>query len=385
VTQLINGTSVQMRKALIDFGRLAQDSDMAVIFYAGHGMEVGGENWLIPVDAALRSDTDAEQEAVSLRGAMLQAGKAHKLGLVILDACRNNPFIAKMQRSSLTRAVTRGLVSVEPTDNVLIAYAAKDGTVANDGNGDHSPFTTALLHNLETPGLEINFLFRNVRDEVMAATKREQQPFVYGSLSKDAIYLKPAESSPASKPSTASVTTLVPAPVVSPSRSISQFTEEDAKRVAQLGGILKLKMPEFKFGEIKPDVPASYAGFVGVWTSAVGFGGGKGRKGMLIVTDVMSDGFALGYYVYGDASPSSWIKTPAGYATFSTHIVNNGLSFKSGSTPFAISKSSNGELVVTTLRVVDGKVTKESAQAVFKPTWVAIPADHRETAKRQKR
>jgi formylglycine-generating enzyme required for sulfatase activity len=95
-----------------------------------------------------------------------------------------------MQRTVRTRSVDRGLVRVEPSDNVLVAYASREGTIASDGDGRHSPFTTALLNNLETPGLEINFLFRNVRDEVLASTKREQQPFVYGSLSKQAIYLK---------------------------------------------------------------------------------------------------------------------------------------------------------------------------------------------------
>lgn len=191
VTQLTNASAAEMRKALVDFGRVTEGSEIAVVFYAGHGMEVSGENWLIPTDAELRSDTDVESEAVSLRSLNLQVSKARQLGLVILDACRNNPFAAKMQRSLRTRAVPRGLAPTEPTDNVLVAYAARDGTTANDGDGRNSPFTAALLRNIETPGLEISFLFRNVRDEVMSATKREQQPFVYGSLSKEAIYLKP--------------------------------------------------------------------------------------------------------------------------------------------------------------------------------------------------
>jgi hypothetical protein len=161
-----------------------------VIYYSGHGMEIGGENWLIPIDAELQSDRDAENEAIALKSAMYQVANGSSLGLVILDACRNNPFAAKMQRSARYRSVDRGLVRVEPSDNVLVAYAAREGTVASDGDGRHSPFTAALLNNLETPGLEINFLFRNVRDEVLTATKREQQPFVYGSLSKQAIYLK---------------------------------------------------------------------------------------------------------------------------------------------------------------------------------------------------
>jgi hypothetical protein len=215
VTQLSNASATEMRKAIVDFGHTAEGSEMAVVFYAGHGMEAGGENWLIPTDAELRVDTDVESEAISLRSINLQVSKARQLGLVILDACRNNPFAAKMQRSLRTRAVARGLAPTEPTDNVLVAYAARDGTTANDGDGRNSPFTAALLRNIETPGLEISFLFRNVRDEVMTATKREQQPFVYGSLSKEAIYLNPRSTSTAPESSTPTVappaTTLTPA------------------------------------------------------------------------------------------------------------------------------------------------------------------------------
>lgn len=89
VIRLDNGTASAMRKGIVEFGRAAEGSETAIVFYAGHGMEVGGENWLIPVDAELRSDTDAENEAVSLKGITLQVGKAKQLGLVILDACRN--------------------------------------------------------------------------------------------------------------------------------------------------------------------------------------------------------------------------------------------------------------------------------------------------------
>jgi formylglycine-generating enzyme required for sulfatase activity len=196
VKKVLNGTFDDIRRALLQFGREARGADMAVVYFAGHGMEIGGDNWLIPVDAELRTDTDAENEAINLRAVMLQVANATTLGLVILDACRNNPFAAKMQRTSRLRAVTRGLNRVEPSDNVLVAYSAKDGTTADDGSGRNSPFTAALLRNMETPGLEIQFMFRTVRDEVMSATRREQQPFVYGSLSKEAIYLKAALAAP---------------------------------------------------------------------------------------------------------------------------------------------------------------------------------------------
>src|SRR5262249_55070116 len=96
-----------------------------------------------------------------------------------------------------------GLAPVEPGENVLVAYAARDGTTASDGQGRNSPYTTALLRHLETPGLEIEFLFRNVRDDVMSATSDEQQPFVYGSLSREEIYRKEGQRVQASSSTTA--------------------------------------------------------------------------------------------------------------------------------------------------------------------------------------
>jgi hypothetical protein len=189
-----------MRRALLDFNRRARSAHMAVVFYAGHGMEVGGENWLIPIDAELKTDTDTEHEAISLKTVMSTVDGASKLGLVILDACRNNPFTVTMQRTVRMRAVARGLVRIEPTGNVLVAYSAKDGTTAAEGSTRNSPFSAALLRHLETPGLEINFLFRRVRDDVMVATRNEQQPFTYGSLSQEEIYLKAATSAFTSTP-----------------------------------------------------------------------------------------------------------------------------------------------------------------------------------------
>lgn len=192
VRRLLDASFDDMRRGLLDFARNARGSDVAIVFFAGHGIEVGGENYLIPTDAELKADVDVDHEAIALKTVLPLVENASQLGLVILDACRNNPFSSKMQRTIRTRAVSRGLAGIEPTGNVLVAFAAKEGTTAADGDGRNSPFTSSLLRHLETPGLEINFLFRNVRDDVIQSTRREQQPFIYGSLSKDAIYLKAA-------------------------------------------------------------------------------------------------------------------------------------------------------------------------------------------------
>ncbi|UYO54602.1 SUMF1/EgtB/PvdO family nonheme iron enzyme [Rhodopseudomonas palustris] len=194
VTTLTNAKYDEMRRALIEFGRSATGAEMAVIFFAGHGIQMAGENWVIPKDATLATDLDVANEAIGLQSLMRAVSNTSKLGLVILDACRTNPFVPKMRSTNVARAVDRGFSRVEPANNILVAFAAKDGTTAQDGSGRNSPFTESLLKNIEKPDIEIEWLFRNVRDDVLVATKGGQEPFKYGSLSRESIYLKRSPS-----------------------------------------------------------------------------------------------------------------------------------------------------------------------------------------------
>lgn len=185
--------AAETRRALRDFADRARDADIAVVYYAGHGIEVDGSNYLIPVDAKLERDTDIYDEAFSLDRILIAIEPAKKLRLVILDACRDNPFSKKMKRTVATRAVGQGLAKVEPTSpNVLIAYSAKAGSTAADGDGTNSPFTIALSHHLTTPGLDVRRAFGFVRDEVLKITNNRQEPFVYGSLGGEDVPLVPA-------------------------------------------------------------------------------------------------------------------------------------------------------------------------------------------------
>ncbi len=135
----------EMRRALRDFGDKAHGADIAVIYFAGHGLEVDGINYVVPVDAVLERDADVDDEAVSLNRILLAAEPATKLRLVILDACRDNPFAKKMKRTIATRSLGRGLIGVEAsTPNTFIAFAAKEGSTASDGDGQDSPFSLAL-------------------------------------------------------------------------------------------------------------------------------------------------------------------------------------------------------------------------------------------------
>ena len=187
--------AAETRRALRDFADRARDADIAVVYYAGHGIEVDGTNYLIPVDARLERDTDVYDEAFSLDRVLLAIEPAKRLRLVILDACRDNPFAKIMKRTVASRAIGQGLAKVEPASpNTLIAYAAKAGSTAADGDSKNSPFTSALVKHITTPGLDVRKAFGFVRDDVLKNTSNRQEPYVYGSLGGDDVPLVPAKA-----------------------------------------------------------------------------------------------------------------------------------------------------------------------------------------------
>ncbi len=196
--------SGETRRVLRDFADKARDADIAVVYYAGHGIEVDGTNYLIPVDAALERDTDVYDEALGLDRLLVTIEPAKKLRLVILDACRDNPFSKTMKRTIGTRAIGRGFAKVEPSSpNTLIAFAAKAGSTASDGDSRNSPFTAALVKHIATPGLDLRKAFGFVRDDVLKQTSNRQEPFVYGSLGGGDVSLVPAAAPSAALPTPA--------------------------------------------------------------------------------------------------------------------------------------------------------------------------------------
>jgi tetratricopeptide (TPR) repeat protein len=183
VTLVNDMTHDRMVEAIRAFASEADHADWAVIYYAGHGIEVGGLNYLIPVDARLLSDRDVQFEAIALDQIMAAVEGASRLRLVMLDACRDNPFADVMRRTTAMRSVGHGLGQVEPEAGMLVVFAAKHGQTVFDGDGQNSPFVSAFVKRVSTPQIEIRKLFDMVRDDVMTATRRQQQPFTYGSVS----------------------------------------------------------------------------------------------------------------------------------------------------------------------------------------------------------
>ncbi len=184
----------QMRNALSAFAAKAARADVAVLFFAGHGIEISKQNYLIPVDAKLESDNQVAFQTIPMDMMMNAVSGAKKLKVVLLDACRNNPFLKKMRSAGVARRSTLngGLAAVDPDHGSLIGYSAKEGTTASDGVGRNSPYTTALLKHISEPRLDIGRMMRKIRDDVIKATGGEQEPFDYGSLPGADVFLHPA-------------------------------------------------------------------------------------------------------------------------------------------------------------------------------------------------
>ncbi len=195
-----------LRRVIREFSQNARDADIAVVYYAGHGMEIDGTNYLVPADAKLSNDFDVEDEAMSLDRVLRAIDPVKRLRLVILDACRDNPFSRTMNRTVASRSIGRGLARIEPTSsNTLVAFATKAGAIADDGGGENSQFVQALVKYITEPGLDLRLALGRVRDEVLQKTGNRQEPFVYGSLGGDTVALVPQAAKPIDTDADASI------------------------------------------------------------------------------------------------------------------------------------------------------------------------------------
>ncbi len=175
-----------LMRELQAFRPIARKADVAIVYYAGHAIQMNGVNHLIPIDAKLKRDADVDLETVNASLILSAADGAGRLKIMILDACRDNPFANAMVRTAATRSIGRGLARVETSKGEYVAFSTREGSVAADGDGQNSPFAAALAKRIEQkPPLELRRLFDYVRDDVMSATGNNQQPFYYGSLPAD--------------------------------------------------------------------------------------------------------------------------------------------------------------------------------------------------------
>lgn len=196
--EVIEGSNLsrdQMTEKLLDFGRKAQGSDIALFYYAGHGIAVSGTNYLLPVDADIKSEMDVKLgAAINIDLTLEQTMGDAKVKLVFLDACRDNPFAAKIKSNAATRSVNvqSGLAEMKSGEGTLIAFATGPGQTALDGQeGNNSPFTRALIDNITKPGVEIQQAMTSVRAQVNEETRKGQLPWGHTNLT-GSVYLNQA-------------------------------------------------------------------------------------------------------------------------------------------------------------------------------------------------
>lgn len=231
-----------MRKTVRSFARSAQGASVALFFYAGHGVQVAGKNYLIPTDAKLSEEVDLDFAAVDVDLVLRQINRAASTKIIILDACRDNPFRSELSRSmgaTRSAALGRGLARIEAVGGSMISFATDPGDVALDGAGNHSPFTEALLKHVETPGLEINLLMQRVRTDVYKGTGKRQRPWTSTSLIGE-VYLAgkaaaPATTQPAPPPPPPQTAATQEAPS-SPPRAQDSALEIAVWNAAEAGG-----------------------------------------------------------------------------------------------------------------------------------------------------
>ncbi len=228
---VVEGTDLgrdAMTARLREFAAKAQGADLAVFYYAGHGISVNGKNYLIPIDADLKSEMDVMfGAAIDVDVTLDQTMADAKVKLILLDACRDNPFAAKIRSASRTRAVTvqTGLAEMKSAEGTLIAFATSPGQTALDGaKGGNSPFTKALLTHIATPGVELQQAMTRVRAQVNEETQKQQLPWGHTNLI-GSVYLNP----------TAAVASDAPAPMVVASAS----TDTSA-----IGTVVRSTVPE---------------------------------------------------------------------------------------------------------------------------------------------
>jgi len=210
VVEGTNLTRDQMTERLLEFGDKAEGAELAVFFYAGHGIAIAGVNYLLPVDADIKSEMDVKLgSAINVDVTLDQTMRDAKVKLVFLDACRDNPFAAKIRSSATSRSVNvqRGLAEMKSGEGTLISFATGPGQTALDGNeGTNSPFTRALLDNITKAGVEIQQAMTRVRAQVNDETNKGQLPWGHTNLI-GSVYLNPVAAPPAASAAEAPKTT----------------------------------------------------------------------------------------------------------------------------------------------------------------------------------
>ncbi len=206
VETLIDASREDLEQLQMNAGRLLAKADVGLFFYAGHGLQIDGENYMVPVDATFADPDNVAQQLVSMTRFLSEMEKHADTNIIFLDACRNNPFADAIETQlSIGRSMSadgqteirdigKGLAEMKASAGTLIAYATQPGNVAEDGTGSNSPFTSGILQNISKPGVEIREILTQVRVSVLNQTNQRQIPWDHSSLTEEFYFIEPVRS-----------------------------------------------------------------------------------------------------------------------------------------------------------------------------------------------
>jgi uncharacterized caspase-like protein len=365
--QIVEGLDVDkvgFDRKVREFAVALEGAEVGLFFYAGHGLQVAGQNYLMPVDAELANATSLEFEMIRLDVVQRIMERQTQTNLLFLDACRDNPLARNLARSLGTRSteIGRGLAAVESGVGTLISFSTQPGNVALDGRDRNSPFAAALVKHISSSSDDLSAILIAVRNDVMKATQRKQVPWEHSALT-GRFYFAPPVSPPA--PAVAR-----PAPFTAVSAG-GLFTEANAKQIRALAEKHRLPLPDFHIEVPKADVPAALRRFVGIWANDPPEG--RYRTRLLVVTRVDRDGKLDGWWVYGPPGSHTRSKDPPGFFAVAGTISAGALRFANPSrtatyrfTP--VKGRAMNHLYANTK-------TGETGAETFKPLWTLAEAE----------
>lgn len=309
------------------FGREILGADVALFYYAGHGVQVRGTNYLVPVNANPMREADVDFQMLDVSLVLRQMeGSGTRLNIVILDACRNNPFGGRN-----LRMIQRGLAQMQAPEGTMISYATQPGNVALDGTDGHSPYTRALAEAVRKPELDIFSTFNEVGLTVKRLTGGEQQPWVSASPIAGKFYFAGKSAvADVRRPGDRLASATLAGPELVPRESHGSFTTQHMQRLMEMASVKGLAIPPFQIENPDSKVPAAFRRFVGAWMSTIGFNNGRGREALLVVTGVDAKGQARGVYAWGP--PTKFTpqgnRGPPGFTSVQGPIIGNQVTFK---------------------------------------------------------
>jgi hypothetical protein len=343
-----------------EFADVLQGAKVGVFFYGGHGLQVGGQNYLVPVDAELSTVSALDFEMVRLELVHRTMEREAQTNIVFLDACRDNPLARNLARAMGTRSVEvgRGLAPVESGIGTLISFSTQPGNVALDGTGRNSPFAGALVKHISTSTDDLSAILISVRNEVIKETHGKQVPWEHSSLTGRFYFAAATQTLPSR-----------PTAQLQSSPAVDLFTPEEFARLSQVAARKKIPIQPFQIYRPAADVPDELRRFVGVWISDTGFEK-TGRQIMLILSDIDRIGRVTGYQGIGPPTAKSTTRTPAIFSPFVGTISGRRLEFTT-SIQRTIATFDTRYRIDLTENFKNGIVSRVG----LKPAWTLVDAE----------